>query len=158
MKRVTIFILAIMLTFLFACSSNDSRNNSDDFEKKQKIIKESNVNNNEFTKDDAILKVIKYHNTSDDVEFGYEFPISIKENNPVTTQIDSGGRHGSKLLLKQTVEVIKNKNEFIITLKEDYNIKIQGKDVISYWKYDVSSNNLKLIEKNEGGKAIQVIK
>jgi hypothetical protein len=93
-----------------------------------------------FTEKDAIAKVLKMKT---------EFPASPDQ---VKTMFeDVGGVQGSKVEVKLTTMVEElGMMEYVIALTKNYQLKVGGNDVVTYWKYHVNPSRATLIDsKNE---------
>jgi hypothetical protein len=112
-----------------------------------------------LTKDEALVKAIEHHNTSVEVKSDYDFPATIKEGNTVTKEVKVGGpAPGVTLNLEMTAEGKKEGDKYIVILTEDYNATVSGTKAISYWKYEVSTHGVKLMDKKENGNSVKGIK
>ncbi|MGD9678524.1 MAG: hypothetical protein AB7V16_09285 [Vulcanibacillus sp.] len=124
-----------------------------DYDYIQKLIQ-----NNEAA-DNALLKVVEHHNSLAEVQSDYIFPITIKEGDTVAKEVNIGGPSpGATVILEMTVAIEKEDDEYLVILTEDYNITVNGKDAISYWKYKVSADEIMLLDKKENGNLIRIIK
>jgi len=134
-------IFGIILLFgitLFGCSVNE---------------------NEELTESEAIIQVIEKHNVSEDVISDIDFPITMKSGETISKEFKTGGpAPGTILDLELTVKSERNDNKYYVTLSENYNITINGTNAISFWKYEISADGIKLIDKKEDGHLVWTIK
>lgn len=145
-KLLMVGLLFILSITFFGCSSiSGNEGNIADGE-------------NALSMNDATVKTVQYHNSSRVKSF-FDFPTTIKEGDTVTKEITVGGKYpGLTLKVDLTVKVNKEDDKYIVLLKEDYNIKINGKKAISFWKYVVSKDNVVLLDKSEDGYLVNTIK
>jgi Na+-transporting methylmalonyl-CoA/oxaloacetate decarboxylase gamma subunit len=157
MKNLVLaFLIVFAITSMYGCSQiTKTEIKKDDSEAQENI----EIQNDELEKkDEAITKAIQYHNGSEDVKTPYTFPI-IKEGDTIWKVVHVGGRYpGNTFDLEMTIEVKHTGNHYVVILIEDFNAVINDKKVLSYWEYEVTGENVKLIDKNEGGYFIQMIK
>ena len=113
----------------------------------------------ELTEDEALVKAIEYHNALAEVKSDYDFSVTIKDGDTVTKEVKVGGPPPEATVnLEMTVEVRKEGGKYIIVLTEDYNVTISGTKAVSFWKYEVSNEGVKLLDKKEDGNLIKIIK
>lgn len=130
---------------------------ADDWIEKYSNVEASSAENNKLTEDEAIVRVINYHNASRDVESDYDFPLSIKSNEIVSKKIKIGGKYPGDGTLDMSVTIEDKPESFIVTLTENYHYVVNGTKAISYWKYEVSYNGVKLLEEKEDGNLVRLI-
>lgn len=160
MKRViTLMIFGLITISLFGCDSKKTHqpersitdNSSVEQNQKSKVEKQ-------LTEDEAIYKTIQHHNNKIESIKGFMFTETTAVNQKVSKEIDIGGRCCITTQLDQTVEIEQDGQSYIVTLKEDYNMTLNDKKMVSYWKYKVSIHEVKLMEKDESGYSVMVIK
>ncbi|MFN7250223.1 MAG: hypothetical protein ACK4M9_05450 [Anaerobacillus sp.] len=110
------------------------------------------------TKEHALVKAIEYHNNSTEVKSDFDFPTTIKSEETVSIDIEVGGPKGNTTQLYMTVNVENKDGSYIVTLTEDYNVTVSGTNVISYWRYEVANDKVKLLDKKEKGNLVKIIK
>jgi hypothetical protein len=110
------------------------------------------------TKEQALVKAIEYHNNSTEVKSDFDFPTTIKSEETVSIDIEVGGPKGSTTQLDMTVNAENKDGLYIVTLTEDYNVTVSGTNVISYWRYEVANDKVKLLDKKEKGNLVKIIK
>lgn len=127
MKNVFLLVL-IILFILIGCSKAIPENN------KQEIGQAIN----KFDENYAISKAIKEHP---------EFPSTIGSKK---ISLNDVGMQGSSLMgsLETKAEKV-GKDEYTVTLTKNWNIKVNGTDAVSYWKYKVTPDNITLIDSKE---------
>ena len=153
MKKL--FMVSLVLIFslsLFGCSNIKSASSPNE---NQVVNQEENK---EFTKEDAIANAIKYHNASEEVRSNFNFPKTIKPEEQFTKKIEIGGKKGNTTQLDMAVNTEDNNGSYIVILTEDYNVMVNETAAISYWKYEVSKEYVKLLEKKEDGNLVNIIK
>lgn len=133
-----IFLLALIVPFLLlGCSESIPKSN------KQELGQAIN----KFDENYAISKVIKEHP---------EFPSSVGSKE---ISLDDVGKQGHKLMGSLETKAEKSgQNEYIIILTKKWNIKVNGTDAVSYWKYKVTPDNIILIDSKEKADIIDTIK
>jgi hypothetical protein len=152
MKRIILLLFSITLLFgLMACSSED--NTSNDEEKVETTEEEK-----ELTRDKALVRAVEYHNASEEIESNFDFPVTIKSGEKVSKEVEIGGPAGSTTRLDMRVDVEKTDEAYTVTLTEDFNAIVGEKKAISYWEYEVSNSEVKLIDKKEYGNLVKLIK
>ncbi|MCP8615461.1 hypothetical protein [Salirhabdus salicampi] len=158
-KQFFISVGIILSTALAGCGTNDnnlanaSEGNSP--EANQVVNEEEN---DLFTKEDAVASTIVYHNASNEVKSNFDFPTTIKPEEQFSQEIEIGGKQGNTTQLEMAVNVEGENGSYIVTLTEDYNITVNETMATSYWKYEVSKNSVKLLEKKEEGNIVKIIK
>jgi hypothetical protein len=162
LKKI-VFRLMLVLLFpsLFACSidyNTEGITGNDQIIKGQKIINHTHKDKEIFTKGEVLQRTIRYHNTSDEPINGHTFSVSMSEHDKTSQKVQIGGKCCQTTQLDQTVIIEYENNLFLITLKENYNMKINGREMISYWKYEVSTEKVKLLDKDESGFNVYLIK
>lgn len=160
MKKIVFrLLLSLLLLFLFACSI---KSNTEGSTVKDRTVKEQkNLTDKDkvlFTQGEALLRTIRYHNTSDEPINGHTFSVTMSEHDKISQKVQIGGKCCQTTQLDQTVDIDKKNNLFLVTLKENYNMNINGREMISYWKYEVSSEKVKLLEKDESGFSVYQMK
>jgi hypothetical protein len=102
----------------------------------------------QLTEDEAVAKVVKDHP---------EFPskAGVKEGKE-----EIGGKQISKVPVKYETNVEKKvENTYTITLTKTWGITVNGKTPVSYWKYDVSTEKVTLVDKSTTGEdLVSIIK
>jgi hypothetical protein len=124
MKRIAAFISCICIFIsLVGCANNAS-------------AQSNNISHNTFDEAKAISLVIKDHQ---------DFPSS--QSNTVTKKLPTGGPKGTTANVKFITKVEKvGESTFEVTLTKDWGITVNGKYVKSSWKYNVTKNNVSLLE------------
>jgi hypothetical protein len=104
--------------------------------------------NNSITESEAITQALKSHP---------DFPKISGETKII--EVPTGGKHGSIASAYLTTKAEKvDKKTYHITFTKDWNLKINGKDILRYWKYRVTPNGYKLIESQGNDRVLQTIK
>lgn len=62
-----------------------------------------------------------------------------------------------RVILETKVEEI-SKGDYLFTLTKTWNIKINGKQPVSWWKYRVTGDNIKLMEYEDNDRMVNIIK
>jgi hypothetical protein len=134
---------------LVGCSS--SRQASNENYKATKVSK--------FTEISALKMAINHYNKYDKGEIDYKFPLTITVGKIISKEVTIGGpAPGSKTKLDIKSSVKPSGTNYIVTLTEDYNHIVNGTKALSYWKYRVSPDGVKLLDKKENGSIIYTIK
>jgi hypothetical protein len=150
LKKICIISL-ICASALVGCSSSSQVSNENHLD--QKVSK--------FTATFALKMAINHFNKDDREKLDYKvpkFPLSITVGKTVSKEVPVGGpvRNSTKLDMKNSV--VPSGTNYIVTLTEDYHYVVNGTKAISYWKYDVSPNGVKLLGKSENGSIINGVK
>lgn len=147
MKKLFIISLILSLT-LVGCSSSSKASNEN--------LQATKVS--KFTEASALKMAINQYNIDDRGKMDYKFPLSITVGNTVSKEVPVGGPVGNKTKLDMKNSVKTSGTNYIVTLTEDYNYVVNGTKAISYWKYEVSPDGVKLLHKSENGSIINVVK
>jgi hypothetical protein len=124
MKRIVVFLYSIFICVsLVGCSNNAS-------------AQINSMNHSTFDEAKAISMVIKDHS---------DFP-----SNPtdiVAKKLPTGGMEGATANVKFTTKVVKGSEAiYVVTLTKDWGITVNNKYVKSYWKYNVTTNGVTLLD------------
>jgi hypothetical protein len=114
-----------------------------------------------FTATSALKIAINHYNNDERVKLDYKFPkfpLSITVGKTVSKEVPVGGPGGHKTKLYMKNSVKPSGTNYIVTLTEDYNYVVNGTKAMSYWKYEVSPDGVKLLDKSENGSIIQLVK
>lgn len=114
-----------------------------------------------LTQSEAIIKAIEEHNKSNEVISDIVFPLTIKPGEVISRKVRVGGPPpGLTLNIKLSVDAEKTGSIYNVTLIEDYNIQdyFEKETARSYYTYEVSIDDVKLIEKDESGNWVYTIK
>ena len=107
-----------------------------------------NTTSLQFTEDEAIAKVVKNHP---------EFPdkAGMKEDKEKI-----GGPEGAKATVMFETKVEKKvENTYTVTLTKTWEMKVNGKTPVSFWKYDVTPEKVILVKEDTTGEdLISIIK
>jgi hypothetical protein len=114
--------------------------------------------NKELTIDEALAKAINNFNLTVKDNSDNDFPQKIKAGETISENIKIGGVKENTTKLDISVKVKKDGNKYTVTLTKDYNITVDGTKAISIWKYEISNNEVKLLDKSENGNLVRIIK
>jgi hypothetical protein len=160
-KTFMLGVILLLSISLYGCSPNENSNLPQINQQPSNYVTktDSNPEQKEITQSDAILKAIEHHNTSGEVNSDIDFPTTIKPGETVSKEYKTGGEApGLTLNLEQTVEAERDGKKHIVILTEDYNVTVSGTKAISFWKYEISTDEVKLIDKKEDGNLAKIIK
>lgn len=123
MKGIIAFISSICICIsLLGCTNN--------------ALTQNNNSPDTFDEAKAITMVIKDHP---------DFPSS--PSDAVSKKLPVGGKQGATANVKFTTKVEKDgESTYVVTLTKDWGITVNGEYVKSFWKYDVTPNNVILLE------------
>lgn len=143
MKKIALSSLIILLiATIIGCSNS----------------KASSPQTNKFTAQAALRIAITHYNKVDKGKLDYKFPLSTTVGKTVSKEVTVGGPAGNKTKLNLKNSIKPSGTNYIVTLTEDFNYIVNGKKAISYWKYEVSPNGIKLLDNNENGSIINEVK
>jgi hypothetical protein len=111
-----------------------------------------------LTLEEAVSKAVAYHHNLKKDTFDNDFPSKIRNGQMISTEVKIGGLSGSITKLDMSIEAKKVRSHYFITLIKNYNVTVNGRKARSIWKYDVSNNKVKLIDKKEFGNLVNIIK
>jgi hypothetical protein len=133
-KTIKITLLTMLIiVFFIGCKS---------------VAKVSANNSSGFSQAEAIAEPIKKHP---------DFPIN--PNNTITKELPIGGKSGSTSKVKFTTKVESSGvDKYLVTLTKDWGITVNGTYVKSFWKYEVTPNNTKLIDSVDNDNLPNIIK
>lgn len=135
MKGIIAFISSICICILLVGCTNNALN-------------QNNNSLNTFDEAKAIAIVIKDHP---------EFPIN--PSDAVLKKLPIGGKQGATANVKFTTKVEKDgKSTYLVTLTKEWGITVNGEYVKSFWKYDVTPNNVVLLESIDNDNLPNLIK
>lgn len=155
------FVLSILLSLMVAgCEAKSEvvQVNENQQQVAQNQDNKQTDKQEKLTKQEALRQVISFHNSNDQVEMVHAFPADIKDGETLSKDVEIGGPIGSKAKLSQTANVVIQNGTFIVSLTQDYHMSINNTKAINRWKYELSNTGIKLIEKEEHGNAIRIIK
>lgn len=104
----------------------------------------------EYEVEKALSQVIDYHNKNEKASI--PFPNNLRVDEMISKEVEV---EGNTTLLQVTTEAEKNNNKYIIKLIKDWNVKVDGVDAVSYWKYVIDDSEIKLLYKKEDGKWLE---
>lgn len=74
-----------------------------------------------------------------------DFPLN--QSGVITKKLPTGGPPGTTAEVKFTTKVEKSSSAtYMITLTKDWGISVNGKYALSYWKFKVTQDSVKLLE------------
>lgn len=150
MKKIFIISLIWALA-LVGCSSSSQASNQN--HQSTKVSK--------FTATSALKMAINHFNKDDRVKLDYKVPkfsLSITVGKTVSKEVPVGGPVGNSTKLDMKNSVKPSGTNYIVILTEDYHYVVNGTKAISYWKYEVSPDGVKLLDKSENGSIINEVK
>ncbi|MDP4085207.1 MAG: hypothetical protein Q8934_11415 [Bacillota bacterium] len=110
-----------------------------------------------FTDKSALKMAINHYNKYERGKIILKIPLSLIVGKTVSKEIPVGPPNNkTKLDFKNSVKP--SGTNYIVTLIEDEHYVVNGTKAISYWKYEVSPNGIKLLDKNENGGIIRKVK
>ncbi|WML48653.1 hypothetical protein RCG23_00410 [Neobacillus sp. PS3-34] len=107
---------------------------------------------------EAISKTITFHNDLIRGTSKNDFPPKMKKGQIISKEIKIGGPSGHTTRLNKSVEAKKDGSHYIVTLIKNYNVTVNGIEAKSIWKYDVSDEGVKMLDKKEDDNVINGIK
>lgn len=138
-KMLRSFALILLCFTLFGCNAYKTTTNQ------RKI-------------DNAIKMALNHYNSTVKDTPDIKFPTTMKSGNIITKKIETGRPQGTPIKLDMSVIAVKQNTQVIVTLTKDYNIMINGTKAISYWKYEITNNHIKLLDKKEDGRLVNIMK
>jgi hypothetical protein len=142
-------------TRIFVISLYDDPNESriyvrfeDDRRNPYAVVQKESMKNQPFTESEAIAEVLKKRP---------EFPD--KSGQTRTVEVPIGGPLGNRTNVNFKTEVQQVDEEtYIVTLSKDWHLKINGKAIVSHWKYRVTKNDFRLYEFEDMDDAARLMK
>lgn len=101
-----------------------------------------------YEEEKALSQVIKYHN-NDKSSKVISFPNTIKVGETISKEVTKDDDLGNIKKIDAMATVEKKDESYVVTLTMDYNMTLNGEEVINFWKYEVSKDDIKLIDKND---------
>lgn len=148
MKKVSLILSFMLLSIgLLGCQQNNEVKN------------DTSAKSNEIKESQALDETIKFHNNStDESNIDNNFPTTINSRETISKEVEIGGKYGSASTVDMSAKLEKSEDSFIVTLTKNYNVMVGEKEAISYWKYEVSNSEVKLVDKKEDGKLVNLMK
>ncbi|HLQ98399.1 MAG TPA: hypothetical protein VK135_06880 [Candidatus Dormibacteraeota bacterium] len=96
--------------------------------------------------DKVLSQTIDYHNDNKSPNETPPFPKTIKAGETISREVT---KSGNTIQVDATATVERKNESYVVTLTIDYNTILNEEKAISFWKYEVSKDEIEMIDKND---------
>jgi|SRR5690625_270188 len=103
-------------------------------------------NTKKYEAEKALSKAIEYHNNNKSSE-DISFPNKIRVGETISKELTVDNESGKAIKVAATADVEEKEKSHLVKLKVGYNAKSTGTETTGYWEYEVTKNEIKIIDK-----------